>query len=148
MVFLGRVLAVVLVALWLWPTGLHAQSAELDAAFRQGKALLEAGRYEQAIPYYRKALELGEQEFGLDHPTTATLLNNLAALYQAQGRYGDAEPLYKRFLAIVEKALGPDHPHVATSFAALLRETGRATEATEMEARAKAIRAKHAKQNP
>ncbi|MCH7540299.1 MAG: tetratricopeptide repeat protein, partial [Proteobacteria bacterium] len=60
-------------------------------------------------------------------------------------------PLYKRSLAIWEKALGPDHPDVATSlenYAALLRKTGRGTEATEMEARAKAIRAKHALDNP
>ncbi len=46
----------------------------------------------------------------------------------------------------MEKALGPQHPSVAKvldSYAALLRETGRADEATKMEARAKAIRAKY-----
>ncbi len=51
---------------------------------------------------------------------------------------------------IYEKALGPDHPHVATSlenYAALLRKTGRADEATEIEGRAKAIRARHAQDN-
>ncbi len=50
-----------------------------------------------------------------------------------------------------EKALGPEHPHVATNlmnYAALLRKTGRSAEASKMEARAKAIRAKHAEQNP
>ncbi len=57
----------------------------------------------------------------------------------------------KRALAIVEKALGPEHPQVAASlenYAALRRETGRSDEAAKMEARAKAIRAKHAEQNP
>ncbi len=42
--------------------------------------------------------------------------------------------------------LGPEHPNVATSlenYAALLHETGQADEAAEMEARAKAIRAKY-----
>ncbi len=34
------------------------------------------------------------------------------------------------------------------NYAALLRKTGHATLATKMEARAKAIRAKHAEQNP
>ena len=34
------------------------------------------------------------------------------------------------------------------NYAALLGETGRGAEATKMEARAKAIRAKHAKENP
>ncbi len=34
------------------------------------------------------------------------------------------------------------------NYAALLRNTERTTEATKMEARAQAIRAKHAKENP
>jgi hypothetical protein len=62
-----------------------------------------------------------------------------------------AELLYKRSLAIHEKALGPEHPNVATSlenYAALLRETGRTCEANKVEARAKAIRAKRAKDKP
>ncbi len=68
-----------------------------------------------------------------------------------QGRYAEAEPLYQRSLAIREKALGPEHPHVAESlenYAALLRQTARANEAEKLEARAKAIRAKHAQENP
>ena len=59
--------------------------------------------------------------------------------------------LYKRSLSIWEKALGPEHPLVAkilVNYAALLRNTGRTTEATKMEARAKAILAKHARENP
>ncbi len=58
---------------------------------------------------------------------------------------------YKRSLAIREKALGPEHPQVAKAllnYAALRRETGRSAEAAKMEARAKAVRAKHAEQNP
>ncbi len=81
----------------------------------------------------------------------ATSLNNLAMLYQAQGRYAEAEPLYKRSLAIGEKALGPEHPNVAGSlenYSVLLSETGRGSEAVKLEARAKAIRAKRAKENP
>ncbi len=78
-------------------------------------------------------------------------LSNLASLYNAQGRYGEAEPLHKRALAIMEKALGPEHPNVATSlenYAKLLRKTERDAEAEELEARGKAIRARHAEKNP
>ena len=103
-----------LVALVLWPTTLHAQSEALTEAIRRFGALYEAGRYEEAIPVGRKALELGERVFGPDHHTTANLLNILAGLYDAQGRYEAAEPLYKRALAIKEKALGPEHPDFAT----------------------------------
>ncbi len=45
----------------------------------------------------------------------------------------------------------PEHPAVATSlknYAALLRKTGHGDLATMMELRAKAIRAKHARDNP
>ncbi len=50
-----------------------------------------------------------------------------------------------RSLVIRKKTLGPRHPLVAQSlenYTALVRETGRSAKATEMEARAKAIRAK------
>ncbi len=62
-----------------------------------------------------------------------------------------AEPLYERSLAIAEKALGPEHPNVATimeNYAALLREAGRGSEVAKIEARAKAIRVEHRKENP
>ena len=56
----------------------------------------------------------------------------------------------RRSLAIREKALGPEHPNVAQgleNYAALLRATGRTSEADKMEARAKAIRVKRAREN-
>ncbi len=76
-----RGFALVLATLWLWPAALHAQSEAFTEAYREGKALYEAGKYEQAIPVHRRALELGEREFGPDHLTTATLLHNLAEVY-------------------------------------------------------------------
>ncbi len=81
----------------------------------------------------------------------AQSLHNLAVLYNAQGKYVEAEPLYQRALAIREKALGPEHPAVATvleNYAALLHKLNRDAEADKMEARAQAIRAKHAEENP
>ncbi|MEM8546026.1 MAG: tetratricopeptide repeat protein, partial [Cyanobacteria bacterium P01_H01_bin.119] len=57
------------------------------------------GRYREALPLYRKALKIREQQLGTDHRDVATSLNNLAGLYKAQGRYGEAEPLYQRSLA-------------------------------------------------
>ena len=47
--------------------------------------------------------------------------------------------------------MGAEHPDVVESlenYAVLLRKTGRDIEAVKLEARAKAIRAKHAEQNP
>jgi len=109
------------------------------------------GRYAEAEPLYRRALEISEKALGPEHPNVATSLNNLAALYRAQGRYGEAEPLFRRALEIWEKALGPEHPNVATvleNYAIFLRKLNRPSEAAELKARAGAIRAKHAAQNP
>ena len=90
------------------PLPVAAESPELMAAYRQYEALKALGKHAEAEPFARKALELGEAEFGTDHPSVATSLNNLAELYRAQGRYGEAEPLYNRTLEILEKALGTD----------------------------------------
>ncbi len=115
-------------------------------AYNQFKALYQQGRYAEAETYARKATAIGDKAFGPDHPTSATLFNNLAVLYWAQDRYAEAEPLYQRSLAIWEKALGPEHTEVAKgleNYAALLRKTGRTDEANHFDALAKAIRAKH-----
>ena len=72
-------------------------------------------------------------------------------LYREQGKYTQAEPLIRRALAIREKALGPEHAQVATvleNYAALLHKFNRDAEADKMGARAQAIRAKHAQENP
>ncbi len=105
----------VMIGLCVWPVGLRAQSAALMEAYQQGGALYQAGRYDEALPFWKKALKLGQRKFGPEHPSPVMLLNNLALLDHAQGRYADAEPLHKRSLAIREKALGPKHPRVATS---------------------------------
>ena len=62
-----------------------------------------------------QALEIMKKALGEGHPTYATGLNNLAALYYAMGAYDRAEPLYRQALEIRKKALGEGHPDYATS---------------------------------
>ncbi|MEC4850779.1 MAG: CHAT domain-containing tetratricopeptide repeat protein, partial [Jaaginema sp. PMC 1079.18] len=88
-------------------------------------------------------LAIREQAFGEDHPSVATSLNDLAALYQRMGNYSEAEPLVQRALAIREQAFGEDHPSVATSLhnlAALYQNMGNYSEAEPLYQRALAIR--------
>ena len=47
---------------------------------------------------------------GPDHPDTATSLNNVGALLEAQGELAAAQPLYERALAICEQVLGSATP--------------------------------------
>ena len=62
-------------------------------AYNRYNTLDQQGRYSEAEPYAKEALRLRTEEFGPNDPTTATLLNNLALLYEAQGHYAGAEPL-------------------------------------------------------
>ncbi len=89
--------------------------AEVQHWQQQAKALMEQGRYQEAVQFQEKVLAWTEQHLRHDQAYTATSLNNLAELYLNQGAYAKAEPLYIRALAICEKALGPDHPDTAQS---------------------------------
>ena len=143
--FTRRVLSFILAILWLWPSVVYAQSGALLEANRRGNALYQSGEYEKAIPFWRRALELGEKEFGPNHPITAALLDALAQTYHAQGRHAEAEPLHQRSLAIREKALGPEHPDVAQSLnnlGELHRVQGHYAEAEPLLQRSLAIREK------
>ncbi len=122
-----RILLALVIPWWLVgaPFPALAQLPELMAAFRQYEALEALNKYAEAEPFAQKALELGKDEFGTDHPTYADLVYNLAGLYESQDRYSEAEPLHKRAQAIYEKALGPDHPHVAASLASELDDVVR-----------------------
>jgi tetratricopeptide (TPR) repeat protein len=74
-----------------------------------------AARYTDAAVLWRQALAVAEEDFGPDDPATATSLNHLGYLLNAQGDLTGARPYYERALAIRERALGPDHPDTATS---------------------------------
>jgi tetratricopeptide (TPR) repeat protein len=83
--------------------------------------------YAGARLLFDRSLSLYERTLGPEHPHTATSLNNLAGLLDAQGNYAAARPLFERVLAIREKALGAEHPDTGASLnnlAGLLRAQG------------------------
>ena len=101
------------------------------------------GRYTDAEPLYRQALDLMEKTLGPRDPNVATALNNLAELYRAQGLYQQAEALHSRSLGIRESSLGPGHPDVAQSLNNLGRVLdllGRYPEAEKLYVRSLEIR--------
>jgi tetratricopeptide (TPR) repeat protein len=94
---------------------------------RAGGYFLGRAAYSQAAQLLRDALAIREKVLGPEHPNTATSLNEIAVLLQAQGDLAGARPLNERALAIREKALGPEHPDTAESLnnlANLLRDQG------------------------
>lgn len=104
----------------------------------KAEALGAAGKYSEAIPYARRALEIMEQRFGQNHPNVAALLNTLASLHQKQGKYKDAEPLFKRSIAILERTRpnDPNNAILLNNLAHLYEDQGRFIDAEQLYKRA------------
>jgi CHAT domain-containing protein/Tfp pilus assembly protein PilF len=121
----------------------NSDKANLLAAYRQGDRLKQQGHYLEAIQQYEKAVALAPKVYGPTHLNTATLMNNLAFLYEAAGRYQQAEKLHLRSLKIREVQRGRDHPDVAQSLnnlATLYHAMGRYEQAEPLMKRGLQIR--------
>jgi hypothetical protein len=67
---------------------IRAQERSIQEAEKlnaQVEELYSQGQYDKTIPLASRALALHEDILGLDHPSTATAIINLAALYQDAG---------------------------------------------------------------
>jgi tetratricopeptide (TPR) repeat protein len=125
----------------------HSDAAEIAEPtarlFSNLGGLLDAkADYAEAEQLKRRALAIGENSYGPDHPNLAVRLNNLALLLFRMNRLAEAEPLYRRALAIDENSYGPDHPNLGTrlnNLAQLLQDTDRLAEAEPLMQRALAI---------
>jgi tetratricopeptide (TPR) repeat protein len=107
-----------------------------------GYYLAERIRCTEAEPLLQRALSLNERVLGVEHPDTATNLNNLGDLYWMQGKHTEAELLYQRALSLRERVLGVEHPDLArslNSLAVLYREQGKYTEVEPLYQRALTI---------
>src|ERR1051326_9091704 len=77
--------------------------------------LVDAGKYDDAIPITERALAIREKFVGPDHVAVAQSLNHLGRIYLYKGDYVKAEPLFQRALAMREKLLGPNDIDIAQS---------------------------------
>jgi tetratricopeptide (TPR) repeat protein len=104
-----------------------------------GMFLYSQGDYTRAQLLHESARRIAEAALGTDHPTTASMLGNLAATYTALGRPTEALPLDERALRIAQAALGANHPTTASmlaNLAATYTALGRPTEALPLDERA------------
>lgn len=91
-------------------------SLELTEASRlsqQVVALYRQGRFDEALPLARRALEIREKQLVPEHELVAVALKNLASLYFARKKYDEAAKLYQRTLSVFEKTFGPNDPKTA-----------------------------------
>jgi len=84
-----------------------------DLAFYQAAAMVELGRYDQAMPLLTQALAIVRDELA-DAPLPATrILNTMANVERYRGHVVEALALYEQVVTRREAILGPDHPEVA-----------------------------------
>jgi tetratricopeptide (TPR) repeat protein len=120
----------------------NAQPHNLSYLLPAGEFAFFIGNYAEAESYLRKALQIKEKTFGHEHPEIARILSRLAATYVARNCYVEAEALYQWSLEIENNYGNPDRPRLAATlkdYAAMLRQTGRHSEAADLEQRAAAI---------
>ena len=115
---------------------ISAQAA--DSNVTKGFELLEAGRYEAALPFFKRELQEKQAKLGPDDPSLAIELNNLAEANRRAGHLDVAEGLYKRAIALDEKGGAKTTTGLATSLnnlALLYRAQGRLADAEKLHAR-------------
>lgn len=74
-----------------------------------GFSYFHLGDLENAERFFRRAVDNGAREEPIDHQRQATMLNNLAALYQRLESFAEAEPLYLEARDLLRTELGPSH---------------------------------------
>ncbi|XRB16584.1 EF-hand domain-containing protein [Pseudoscourfieldia marina] len=90
--------------------------------------LRQQGKYDDAEPLHREALDGRRRELGDAHPDTLMSINNLALLLDDQGKYADAESLYREALDGSRRDLGDADPRTLvfiSNLATLLTQQGK-----------------------
>jgi tetratricopeptide (TPR) repeat protein len=80
-----------------------------------GSTLELQGRFREAEPYYRQALDIRRKSQVPDHPEIAGLINKLAQSLFKQGRYGEADRLFAECIEMRYRMQPADHPEIAIS---------------------------------
>ena len=111
---------------------ISSEQAALEGANAVAQAYGSAGRFDEAIPLYEKALADSARVRGDDHPDVLGARNNLAVAYRVMGRLSEAIALFEEVVADSVRVLGPDRPHTLASrgnLAVAYQEEGRLNEA-------------------
>ena len=86
-----------------------------DVLINLGASQTDRGRYVDAEPHYRQALDLLVSFHGPDHFRTASATTMLARALVYQKKLDEGVPLLQQALKVQERVNGPVHPRVASA---------------------------------
>ena len=81
-----------------------------------GAVLEEQKKYNEALDYFKKSLNIFKDLYGEQHPHVATCYNNIGAVLFNNKSYNDALLNYKKSLEIYKTAYGNAHPNLANCY--------------------------------
>ena len=105
--------------------------------------LFKEGKFDEAIPLAKRALEIRERLLPPGDPMVLTALGNLGNLYNAKGDYNGAKKTFERLLAVQEQQFGPTSVKLASTLdllAVLYYRERSASKAEDVYKRALALR--------
>ena len=105
--------------------------------------LFKEGKFDEAIPLAKRALEIRERVLPPGDPMVLTALGNLGNLYNAKSDYNAAKKTFERLLAVQEQQFGPTNVKLASTLdllAVLYYRERNASKAEDMYKRALALR--------
>ncbi|CAF0925921.1 unnamed protein product [Adineta steineri] len=74
------------------------------------------GEYQEALPYFEKALEIKQQSLPSNHPSFAASYNSIGLVNDNMGDYPKALSAHEKALEIRQQSLPPNHPDLAASY--------------------------------
>ena len=89
-------------------TAVSPELAEASRLSEQVVSLHNQGKFNEALPLAKRALEIRQKQLGSEHQLVGQALKNIATLYFAKKQYADAARFYQRTLSLYEKIFGPD----------------------------------------
>ena len=78
--------------------------------------LYHISKFDKALEFYEKALQIGLKNLGEEHPTVALSYNQIGSAWYIKGDYDKALEYHEKALQIRLKNLGEEHPTLANSY--------------------------------
>lgn len=124
------------------------ESPELKEAIELTNSLVKLfnqGKYDEALPLAKRALQIREKLLPRTDPRVSAALVNVGEVYIAKRDYNAAKQTFERLLPIQEERFGPTHENLGPTLdrlAVLNHSLGNMSKAEDMYQRALAVREK------
>jgi tetratricopeptide (TPR) repeat protein len=92
------------------------ESEKAPIYHQMGLANDNLGKYQEAITFYEKSLEIDKKTLPPNHPNLAASYNNIGMVYDNMGEYSKALSSHEKALEIKQQSLPPNHPDLASSY--------------------------------